>query len=419
MPKQPPLTRRDFMKTGAVAASAVALGSRSYAQVAGANNRLRVGMIGCGGMATGHLNTLLALKDEEQVDVVAVCDIFRKQAERFEGIVREKGGSVDLYADHRQVLDRKDIDYVVIATPEHSHAYITLDALAAGKHVYCEKPLTHTIPEAQAVVKKVQETGLKLQVGVQSMADDSYISARGAIQEGKIGAVVQAQVDYVRNYTTEGPWRKEGLDGSKPLPEDLDWERWLVPAAAHAWDPHRYEEWRCYADYSGGIATDLFVHRVTRILKACNLTFPKHVSGMGGIYTWPDGRDLPDSFELLAEYPAVENITKGMTLYTLGTMANERGNDHCIRGTEGTLVFTKEGWDIRDDEDKVVESHVKTGGEDLNPHHKNHHAAIRDGAELNCPAELGLYGVSLVCMANQSWREKRMITWDWEKSAAV
>jgi predicted dehydrogenase len=419
MAAQDGLTRRDFIKTGAVAAGAMALSAKSHAQVAGANGRLRVGIIGCGGMASGHLDTLLALKDEDNVDVVAVCDIFRKQADRFDGKVREKGGATDIYADHRQVLDRKDIDYVLIATPEHSHAYITLDALAAGKHVYCEKPLTHTIAEAQAVVKQVQATGLKLQVGVQSMADDSYSSARTAIQEGKIGAVVQAQVDYVRNYTTEGPWRKEKLDGNKPKPEDLDWERWLQPAAAHAWDPHRYEEWRCYADYSGGIATDLFIHRITRILKACNLTFPKQVAGMGGIYTWPDGRDLPDSFELLAEYPAVEGITKGMTLYTLGTMANERGNDHCIRGTEGTLLFTKEGWEIRDDDGKVTQSHKKTGGEDLNPHHKNHHASIRDGAELNCPAELGLYGVALVCMANQSWREKRMLTWDWENGAAV
>lgn len=406
------LSRRNFIASTAFAAGAAALGAQARARAAGANERLRVGFIGCGGMAQEHLASLMRLAGEENLAFPVVCDVFTKQADRFQQRLKVRKHDAVVVQDYRRVLDRDDVDYVVIATPEHSHAHITLDALDAGKHVYVEKPLTHTIPEARAVVAKAKETGLKVQVGVQGMADDSYPSARRAILDGKIGAVVQAQIDYVRNYTGKGPWRKDATDGSKPKPPELDWDAWLRPAAPRPWDPHRYEEWRCYAEYSGGIATDLMIHRMTRILQACNLAFPSHVVGMGGIYTWPDGRDLPDSFELLAEYPAVEGITNGMTVHVLGTMANDRGIEHCIRGTAGTLTFTEGGWEIRDDAGSIVATHQKTGSENVTPHHVNHHRAIREGAALNCPPELGMYGVAVCAMANRAWREKRMIAWD-------
>ena len=415
------VTRRDFIRTGA-AAGAMAMSARSYAQIAGANNRLRMGFIGCGGMAGHHLGELIKIKDEENLDLVAVSDVYTKRAQDFQDKIKEAGGAADLYKDYREVLSRNDIDYVLIATPEHSHAYITLDALAAGKHVYVEKPMTHDIKESQAVLAKVRETGLKLQVGVQGTADDSYSSAYEAITAGKIGSVVEAQIDYVRNYEGEGPWRKGG-DANAPKPDDLDWEAWLKPAPEHDWDPRRYYEWRCYSDYSGGIATDLFVHRLTRLIKACGLEYPERVVGMGGIYTWDDGRDLPDSLELLAEYPAKEGITNGMTVHILGTMANDDGNAHCIRGTDATLTFTDTGWDIKSDveadQSAVIETHVKTGGEDVKPHHHNHHEAIRNGAALNCPAEIGLYGVVAVRMANLSWFHKKMMAWDKEREVVT
>ena len=333
------VSRRGFIRA-AGAAGTLAMTAKSYGQTEGANNRLRMGFIGCGGIAGHHLDKLLKIKDDENLDLVAVCDVYAKRAADFQGKIKEAGGAPDLYTDYRAVLDRKDIDYVLIATPEHSHAYLTLDALAAGKHVYVEKPMTHDIKESQAVVAKVKETGLKLQVGVQGTADDSYSSAFEAIKAGKLGSLVSAQIDYVRNYEGAGPWRKGG-DASAPKPDDLDWDAWQKPAPEHPWAAQRYYEWRCYSDYSGGVATDLFIHRLTRLIKACGLEFPERVVGMGGIYTWDDGRDLPDSLELLAEYPAKEGITNGMTVHVLGTMANDDGNAHCIRGTDATLTFTK------------------------------------------------------------------------------
>src|SRR5690606_19926518 len=144
-----------------------------------------------------------------------------------------------------------------------------------------EKPMTHSIPQAQAVMKKQKETGRALQVGVQAMSDDSYASAAKAIADGVIGQVVQAQIEYVRRYDRQGPWRVPGLDSNMPKPEDLNWEDWLGGAPKIDWNPHHYFEWRNYSAYSGGIATDLFIHRITRIMKACNLLYPRRVVGMG------------------------------------------------------------------------------------------------------------------------------------------
>jgi predicted dehydrogenase len=252
------------------------------------------------------------------------------------------------------------------------------------------------------------------------MSDDSYSSAHEAIRAGKLGPVSHAQIDYVRNYPDdEGPWRT-GVKPDAPKPPDLDWNAWLGPAPKIPWSAPRYFEWRNYKDYSGGVATDLFVHRLTRILKACGLTYPTHVVGMGGIYLWPDGRELPDTFEMTVEYPAVEGITPGMAVHVLGTMGNGHGIEHCIRGKHATLIFTGDGWQIVEEgSGKVIETHKKTGAEDVRPHHKNHHAAIRNGTPLNCPPELGLYAVVAVGMANQSWFERRMLSWDAEKGAVV
>ncbi len=413
------VTRRDFIKASAVTAGAMAMAARSYAQVAGANDRLNLGVIGCGGISNHHLDKMLKIYEDDNFRYLAVCDVYKKRAEKYQRKIKREMDAPALHENYKAVLDNKDIDYVLIATPEHAHHHITMDALAAGKHVYVEKPLTHTLPEALEVVAKVKETGLKLQVGVQGTADDSYASAFTAIKEGKLGSIVQAQIDYVRNYTEDGPWRKGG-SGNTDKPADLNWEAWQGPAPRHDWDPHRYYEWRCYSDYSGGIATDLFIHRLTRLIKACGLEFPDRVVGMGGIYTWDDGRDLPDSMELLAEYPAKEGITNGMTVHVLGTMANEQKNPHCIRGTEATLFFEGEGWVIKNDANEVIETHKKTGGEDVDPHHRNHHAAIRDASvELNCPAEIGLYGVVACRMANLSWFKRRMMHWDADKQEII
>jgi predicted dehydrogenase len=394
------LSRRHFLS--AAAATTAAWTAQSYARIVGANDRIRIGFIGVGGMGNAHLDTINQLKESDNVEAVAVADCW---------LTRARQGAAKVSAQHalqdyRKLLDIKGIDYVTIASPEHRHSQMTIDALDAGKAVYCEKPLTHTISEAQAVVKKQQATGLAVQVGVQGMSDDSYASAAKAIEQGMLGQVVQAQIDYVRRIDKQGLFRNPNVTDEMRKPDDLDWEAWLGAAPRVPWNPHHYHEWRCYSAYSGCVASDLFIHRLTRIMKACNLTYPRRVVRMGGIWNWPDGRDLPDNFEMICEYP------RGMTVYLLGVMSNRVGVDHLIRGYRGTLYFTPTGWVARDKDEKVLATHTKTGGEDINLHHSNLHHHLRSGEPLNCPAALGLAGVAAVNMANESWRTSKVMAWD-------
>lgn len=403
------VSRRTFLGAAGAAAAGLAFTASSYAKVLGANDRIRIGFIGVGGMGRHHMRTFLDLRESNNLEAVAVADCWKTRADDAAGAIK----APQAFVDYRKVLDIQDIDYVTVATPEHWHAQVTIDAMDAGKAVYCEKPMTHTLPEALAVCKKQKETGRPLQIGVQAMSDDSYISAAKVIREGLLGQVVQAQIEYVRRYDKQGPWRDPKITDDTPKPEDLDWDTWLGNAPKIGWNPHHYFEWRNYAAYSGGICTDLFIHRITRIMKACDLVFPRRVVGMGGIWQWPDGRDLPDNFEMICEYP------RGMTVYVLGTMSNRVGIDHLIRGYRATLFFTPTGWVVKDKDDKVLAEHKKTGAEDTCPHHTNLHNHLRNGEPLNCPAELGLAGVAAVCMANESWRTGQMIAWDAEKEQMV
>lgn len=400
------VSRRSFLKTGAALAAAGAtsagMTAASYGGIVGANDRIRVGFIGVGGMGSGHVNAIRGLKEKNNLEAVAVADCWTTRAKA----AAAKVGAPKSFQDYRSVLEIKDLDYVTIAVPEHGHAKITMEAMDAGKAVYVEKPMTHTLPEALAVVKKQKETKKALQVGVQAMSDDSYSSAAKVIREGMIGQVVQAQIEYVRRYVTRGPWRVLDPEKKHPKPADLDWKMWLGHAPEIEWNPHHYHEWRNYSAYSGGIPTDLFIHRITRIMKACDLGIPRRAVGMGGIWQWPDGRDLPDNFEMICEYP------RGMTVYVLGTMSNRVGIDHIIRGYHGTLYFTGAGWEVKDKDDKVIATHKKTGAEDISLHHTNLHNHLRNGEELNCPPELGLAGVAAVTMANESWKQSVMMGWD-------
>jgi predicted dehydrogenase len=403
------VSRRGFVAGGVAAAAALRWTAQSYARIIGANERIRIGFIGAGGMGSSHLDAVRELIEQDNLEPVAVADCWQTRAD--EGAKRV--GAPHAFQDFRRLLDIQDIDYVTIATPEHWHAEMTIAAMDAGKAVYCEKPMTHTIPEALRVVAKQKETGLPLQVGVQAMSDDSYRTAGQVVREGMLGQVVQAQIEYVRRYGDQGPWRVPELQTNQPQPRDLDWINWLGHAPRIEWNPHHYFEWRNYSVYSGGIATDLFIHRITRIMQACDLVFPRRVVGMGGIWQWPDGRDLPDNFEMICEYP------RGMTVYVLGTMSNRVGIDHLIRGYRGTLYFTPTGWIVKDKDDKTLAEHQKTGGEDILLHHTNLHNHLRSGEPLNCPVSLGLAGVVAVCMANESWRTGQMLGWDEQAQKVV
>ena len=396
------ITRRAFV-SGSVASMVASASSRD--RILGANNRLRIGIIGCGGLARGaHIPALLGMKDSDQVEIVSVCDVYQKHLDAGVQLTQAKP-----FTDYRALLDQKDIDYVTIVTPEHWHAQMTLDAADAGKHIYCEKPMTWSIDQAKKVVKKIQQTGVKMQVGVQGMSDDSYETARKYIKQGAIGKVVQAQIDYSRNHRDDFWVGKMDPDVKPGV--NLNWNAWLGPAPKRQFDPDRFFHWRRYWDYSGGIATDLFVHRITRLIKAIDLKFPERVVGTGGKWEFTkSAAEIPDTFNMMCDYPG------GPTVVVLSSMANDTPIPHVIRGHEGTIEFNRTGFTIRPQrlfgEGKQEIVHQKTGGEDITLHHRNLCDAIRNNAALKCDVNLGYYAVVAVQLAVQSYRKNRYMRWE-------
>ncbi len=398
------LSRRGFINT----AAAAAVTARSYAQIKGANDRLNIGIIGCGGMAGNHMKNLLRMKETDNINILAVCDLWDK---RLKDAADMTGGKP--YQNYQDILASREIDYILNATPEHQHAHITIDAADAGKHIYSEKPMTRTVEQAKRVVAKLQsKPNLKMQVGVQGTSDESYLEANKYIRDGALGNVVLAQIDYSRNH-------KDDFFGDPSYPidpdvkpgENLDWKAWLGDTKKIPYDPERFFRWRRYWDYSGGISGDLFVHRVTRIIKALGLTFPEQGAAAGGKFQFKESKaEIPDTMTVLLDYP------QGLTVQLISSMANDVAVDHLIRGHKATIKFTRTGFVIEPqamfkDEVKAIE-YKKKGAEDITLHHRNLQSAIRKGTPLNCDILTGYYGVVASEMGVQSYRERKYMMWD-------
>jgi len=406
------ISRRAFVSASAASIVATAAGAN---RVLGANNRLRVGIIGCGGQAQGaHIPPLMRMKEADNVEIVAVCDVYQKRLDQAAATT----GAAPV-KDYRAILDRKDIDYVAIVTPEHWHARMTLDAADAGKHIYCEKPMTWSIEQAKQVVKKIQQTNVKMQVGVQGMCDDSYETAQKYVKEGKLGRVVQAQIDYSRNYKRDF-WVSDEPDKDVRPGDNLDWNAFLGPAPKRPFDLDRFLHWRRYWDYSGGIATDLFVHRITRVIRALDLKFPTRAVAVGGKWEFRDSAaEIPDTFNMMLDYP------DGLSVVVLSSMANDTPIPHVLRGHEATLEFTRDGFVIRPqvrfnkEGEKPEIVHKKTGGEDIMLHHRNLQNAIRGGEALKCDVMTGYYGIVAVRLAIESFRRSKCMKWDARREKGV
>ncbi len=370
-----------------------------------------MGIIGCGGIAGHHMQTLLRMIQPDRIEIAAVCDIYKK---RLDAAAKLTGGRPE--RAYKAILDDRNIDYVLIATPEHWHCQMTLDALDAGKHIYVEKPMTHSIEESKKVLAKLAaKPGIQLQVGVQGMSDNSYATAWEYVGKGALGKVVLAQIDYSRNHVKDY-WDYAVDQDAKPGP-DLDWKAWLGPAPKRNWDPNRYFRWRWFWDYSGGIATDLYVHRATRLIKALNLKFPEKVVATGGKFEFLDSAaEVPDTFNVLADYPG------GPTMQLVSSLANDTPVEHLLRGHKATLRFTRTGFTITPQRLFAKEAQTvefkKTGMESTELHHRNLLNAVRKGEKLNCDAQLGYYGVVVCEMAVQSYRKRQYLLWDSAKQKA-
>jgi predicted dehydrogenase len=305
-------------------------------RVIGANDRINVGLIGCGGRGTsdGKSFAKYARENNNACQIVGVCDVYTKRRR-----INAENHQCKAYADYRELIARSDVDAVIVATPDHWHATIALEALDKGKDVYLEKPMCHTLEEAKKLVDTARESKRIVQVGSQTTSADQWWKAKKAIADGMIGKMIMSQGSYHRN-SIEGEWNWpiEPNAGPNGKGDDyIDWSMWLGPAPKRPWDPDRFFRFRKYWDYSGGIATDLFFH-VVAPLNICwdKPQFPTRVVASGGIYAFHD-REVPDTFHLLAEYP------EGHSLVLSSSMANSQHIPGLIRGHEGTLVMVEHG----------------------------------------------------------------------------
>ena len=338
--------RRDFLKrTGGLAAgSALAVNAFAKAnnkinsaRVIGANDRINIGLIGCGGRGSSDAQSFTEYADKHKntCQVVAVADVYEKrkrtQADRY----KAKG-----FTDYRELLALSEVDAVIIATPDHWHAPIALEAMGQGKDVYLEKPMCHTIAEVRQLVDTVNETKRVLQVGSQTTSADQWWKAKKAIADGMIGKMIMSQGSYHRN-SIEGEWNWpiDANAGPNATGDDhIDWDMWLGPAPKRSFDADRFFRFRKYWDYSGGIATDLFFH-VVAPLNICwdKPQYPSKVMASGGKYAFMDEREVPDTFHLIAEYP------EGHSLVLSSSMANSQHIPGLIRGHEGTITMVPHG----------------------------------------------------------------------------
>jgi predicted dehydrogenase len=338
--------RRDFFKRTGGAAAGAALAINTFAKaknkvhpsrVIGANDRINIGLIGCGGRGSSDAEsfTKYGADNNSACQIVAVCDVYEKRKREAADRYHAKG-----FTDYRELLALSEVDAVIVATPDHWHAQVAMDAMGQGKDVYLEKPMCHTIDEVRQLVDTVHETKRVLQVGSQTTSADQWWKAKKAIADGMIGKMIMSQGSYHRN-SIEGEWNwpidaNAGPDGRGD--DHIDWDMWLGPAPKRAFDADRFFRFRKYWDYSGGIATDLFFH-VVAPLNICwdKPQYPSKVMASGGIYAFKDEREVPDTFHLLAEYP------EGHSLVLSSSMANSQHIPGLIRGHEGTITMVPNG----------------------------------------------------------------------------
>jgi predicted dehydrogenase len=414
------VSRRDFLKTAtATTTAAGALAAPALSRAAGANDRLRIGFIGPGGRGFGaHVKTLCKLREAgEKVDLVAVSDVYSvQQDEVVDYILKTSGLKARKYENYEDMLADPNVDAVCIATPDHWHARQTIDAMKAGKHVYCEKPMTHTIEEAMAVVDSWKKTGKVMQVGVQSTSLPVWDKCRELIESGKIGKLIQFQTEYYRN-SNVGQWRYYKLTKDM-TPKTVNWRRWLGVdyglAPDMPFDRAVYKQWRCYWPFGSGMYTDLFVHRTTAMLKATGLRFPGRVVGAGGIFLEYDGRDVPDVATVVADYH------EGCQLLVTASMCTqETPIQQLIRGHFGSFVFGNgenyTGFDFIPERPQVTldakakRERIEVGGvkDSTYEHFKNWLNAIRAEKQdmAHNPPDLGAAAIVTVNLGARSYRE--------------
>jgi predicted dehydrogenase len=409
------------------------------------NDKIRLAVIGMGIMGNGDLDTALKVPG---VELAGVCDLYQGRLDR----AKEKFGQ-GLYTtrDYREILERKDVDAVIIATSDHWHDHISIAALKKGKHVYCEKPMVQHVEEGHAVIRAEQESGKVYQVGSQRVSSISLAEAKKIIKAGSIGEVNMVEAINDR-YSAMGAWQYSiPTDAS---PSTVSWDKFIGDAPKRPFDAVRFFRWRNYRDYGTGVAGDLFVHLISAVHHAMDSYGPERIFSAGQLSLWKDGRDVPDVMASIMDYPKTKDHPAFQMMLRVNFADGSGGGSRTrITGTEGVLElqgnqFTLKsaklpkapgfgGYDSyftfsekqQKDFAKWYESQYteadkkKTtpfeskfvspeGYDDRYDHFIIFFEAIRTGKKVVEDASFGLRAAGPAVLANLSYEKKKVVHWD-------
>jgi len=405
-------TRRDFLKQAALGTAAFLASSPS--SVLGANDRIRVGMIGVGHRGQDLLEDILKVPN---VQMVAIADVYSGRYDE----AKKMAPGIQTFNDHRRLLDMKDLDAVIVASPLHTHARHFLDTLDAGKDLYAEKTLTWSIPEAEQCRAAANRSGRVVQIGLQWESSGSLVDARNWIKNGLVGKVTQVNSWMSRNTPHgKGQW-------VRPIPSDctadnVNWSAFLNGRRDRLFDPYRLINWRLFWEFSGGNVAENMVHQIAWIMTALELPIPTAAYMSGGVFSEKDGREVPDTIAVTLDFPNDLVVTWQSTFsnrrYALG--------EHFL-GSDGTIEHGWEESDMVNGEDResfhyYPEKVNRPHGEVLTPktkdqdHMTNWIECVRSRKPPNAPVEIGCRSAIAVHMANLSYRRKQRITWEDAKS---
>ncbi len=390
------MNRRDFLYSGAVAAvSARGMNARAYAAILGANDRVGLGVIGLGRRGSIVANGFV---QDSRVQVRALADVYDKQVEGFKGRFKDHVAQASVSVAYQEMLAKKDVDAVLIATPDHLHVQIANDALAANKHVYLEKPTLHRWHERASLVKAAAGSKGLLQCGTQQRSGAHYLRAKQEIFDTQmLGKVIFARAVW-HNF----PWQRRNVP-SEPKPAGLNWDLFLGPAPRVPYETARYSSWRSYHAYGNGLLADILTHWVDVAQWMLSDDRPVSATTLGGDYQLHDGRDNPDSVTAIVQY-------KDWNLNFESSVLSIR-NDHpsvFFEGTKGSLNITREGYTFTPNDGAPVQ--VDSSQDLERAHTGNFVDAIVKGEKLNAPLAAGLAATLPVQMALQSYWTHKLST---------
>ncbi|MBV8551834.1 MAG: Gfo/Idh/MocA family oxidoreductase [Acidobacteriaceae bacterium] len=393
-------TRRDFLRTGAMAMTAA-----SYSRVMGANERVHLGVIGVGDRGTWDMTIF---QNRPEVHVSALCDIYGEKLR----LGKQKAAEAAEFADHRQLLETKELNAVLIAVPDHWHKAITIDALNAGKDVYIEKPLTRSIEEGPAIVKAARENNRVCQVGMQQRSARHYLAAKEKyFDSGKLGAVTLARTWWYGN----SYHLRKAPASLQTKPQDLDWAHYLGPLSWRDYDPQQYFNWRAYLDFGGGQVTDLFTHWIDVVHMFMGQDTPVSATAVGGIYHYKDGRTAPDTINVLLEYAGSQEFT---ATFEATLVPGIKGEAIEMCGTKGRLWIDRSRYEYypvgAKEPAEVVKAEVIEGVRDslTQDHVNNFLECIKTRNRPNGDVLIGHRSAQASHLGNLAYEQKRRIAFD-------